>query len=158
MSMWEPPTKQFYPKCQSPRVLPSSQSTWSIAAPICIGSRPTSRQSIRDRQTKHHSQCVIEQLYSVERQATTTSQPASQLTTERSCRVMAIRTNRSAHHPALHSVQSNDWPSRGQREHSVRVHVTTSSSSSHPKQRQTSRGQREHSVCVRFHKHNRGAT
>jgi hypothetical protein len=32
--VWEPPTKQFYPKCQSPRVLPSSQSTWSIAVLI----------------------------------------------------------------------------------------------------------------------------
>jgi hypothetical protein len=47
--MWEPPTKQFYhKKCQSPRVLPSRQSTWSIAAPSCIGSRPASRQSIRE--------------------------------------------------------------------------------------------------------------
>jgi hypothetical protein len=46
--MREPPTKQFYPKCQSPRVLPSSQSTRSIAALSCIGSRPASRQSIRD--------------------------------------------------------------------------------------------------------------
>jgi hypothetical protein len=46
--VWEPPTKQFYPKCQSPRVLPSRQSAWSIAAPRCIGSRPASRQSIRD--------------------------------------------------------------------------------------------------------------
>jgi hypothetical protein len=48
IELWEPPTKQFCPKCQSPRVLPSSQSTWSIAAPNCIGSRSASRQSIRD--------------------------------------------------------------------------------------------------------------
>jgi hypothetical protein len=49
--MWEPPTKQFYPKRQSPRVLPSSQSTWSIAAPSRIGSRSASRQSIKDGHT-----------------------------------------------------------------------------------------------------------
>jgi hypothetical protein len=40
--------KAVYPKCQSPRVLPSSRSTWRIAVPSCIGSRPASRQSIRD--------------------------------------------------------------------------------------------------------------
>jgi hypothetical protein len=48
VNVWEPPTKQFYPKRQSPRVLPSSHSAWSIAAPSCTGSRPASRQSIRD--------------------------------------------------------------------------------------------------------------
>jgi hypothetical protein len=36
LPVWEPPTKQFYPKCQSPRVLPSSQSTWRIAAPTAL--------------------------------------------------------------------------------------------------------------------------
>jgi hypothetical protein len=46
-------------------------------------------------------------------------------------------------------VQSNDWPSQGQRGHSVRVRVNTSSSSSRPDQRRTSQGQHEHSVRVR---------
>jgi hypothetical protein len=31
LTLWEPPTKQFYRKCQSPTVLPSNQSTWRIA-------------------------------------------------------------------------------------------------------------------------------
>jgi hypothetical protein len=54
--LWQPPTNQFYPECQSPRVLPSSQSTWRIAAPSCIGSRPASRQRIRDARPKRQSQ------------------------------------------------------------------------------------------------------
>jgi hypothetical protein len=48
VTLLELPTKQFYPKCQSARVLPSSQSAWSIAALSCIGSRPASRQTIID--------------------------------------------------------------------------------------------------------------
>jgi hypothetical protein len=52
MSLWEPPTKQLYPECQSPRVLPFSQSTWRIAAPSGIESRPASRQRIRDTRPK----------------------------------------------------------------------------------------------------------
>jgi hypothetical protein len=51
-----PSTKEFYPKCQSARVLPSSQSTWRIAAPSCIGTRPASRQSIRDARPERQSQ------------------------------------------------------------------------------------------------------
>jgi hypothetical protein len=54
--VWEPPTKQFYPKCQSPRVLPSSQSMLRIAAPSCIGSRPASRQRIRDAHPERQSE------------------------------------------------------------------------------------------------------
>jgi hypothetical protein len=104
--MWEPSTKQFYRKCQAPRVLPSSQSTWGIAAPSCIGSPPANRQSIRDGQTEHHRGSVNKQLYSAERQATTTSQPASQVTTERLCHVTAIRTNRTAHRPVETSSSS----------------------------------------------------
>jgi hypothetical protein len=79
---WEPRTKQFYPKCQSPTVLPSSQSTCRIAAPSCIGSRPTSRQSIRDARPERQS--VIQQHYSAQRTsdnlhqgATTLSQPTA---------------------------------------------------------------------------------
>jgi hypothetical protein len=72
--LWEPSTKQFYPKCQSLRVLPSSQSAWSIAAPSCIGSCPASQQSIRNGHAEH--------------------QAVSGFSAERSCRVKATRTNR----------------------------------------------------------------
>jgi hypothetical protein len=101
-TVWEPPTKQFYAKCQSPRVLLSCQSTRSIAAPSCIRSRPASRHSIIDGQTQLHSQW-----------SSNTSQRNGQVTTglhqeatalagslrESSRRVTATRTNRSAHRP-----------------------------------------------------------
>jgi hypothetical protein len=50
------PKKQFYANCQSPRVLPSSKSTWSIAAQSYIALRLASWQSIIDGQTERHRQ------------------------------------------------------------------------------------------------------
>jgi hypothetical protein len=50
------PQSSFTPNCQSPRVLASSQSTWSITAPSCIGSRPASRQ----RRTFRSAKSVIQ--------------------------------------------------------------------------------------------------
>jgi hypothetical protein len=44
------------PQSRVTRVMPSSQSTWRIAAPIVIGSRPANRQRIRDARPKRHSQ------------------------------------------------------------------------------------------------------
>jgi hypothetical protein len=102
MLVWEPPTKQFYAKCQSPRVLPSSQSTWSIAAPSCIGSRPASRQSIIDRQTERHSQWFSNTSQRNEQVTTGLHQEATALAgslRERLRHVTATRTNRSAHRP-----------------------------------------------------------
>lgn len=48
ISLWEPLTKQFYTKCQCLSDLQSSQSAWSMAAPISVGPRPSSWQHIRD--------------------------------------------------------------------------------------------------------------
>jgi hypothetical protein len=45
-TVWEPPTKQLYSKCQSWRDLPSSQWAQSIAAPISIGSHRASRHPL----------------------------------------------------------------------------------------------------------------
>jgi hypothetical protein len=67
--LWEPPTKQFYPKWQSPRVLPSSQS-----APSCIGSRPASRQSIRDG---HPERQAVSDPAALLRQRTSENRPTS---------------------------------------------------------------------------------
>jgi hypothetical protein len=100
--LWGPPTKQFCSKCQSPRVLLSSQSAWSIAAPSCIGSRPASLQTIRDghpeRQvsapaallsaTKKWEPACIEKLRLL----------ASRLQ-ERTRHFKATRTNRPDHRP-----------------------------------------------------------
>jgi hypothetical protein len=58
--VWEPPSKQFYPKRQSPSVLPSSQSACSIAVPSCIGSRLASQQSIRDGHPEHRLHCKLQ--------------------------------------------------------------------------------------------------
>jgi hypothetical protein len=85
--------------------------------------------------------------------------PASPLASwllERSYRVTAIRTNRSAHRPVETSSSSSSpkqrWTPWGQREYSVCVRVTTSSSPFCPKQRLAlSRSTRTCSVCACNH-------
>jgi hypothetical protein len=102
----EPPTKQFYPKCQSPTVLPSSQSTWRITAPSCIGSRPASRQSIRDALPERQCQWSSNTTQTVNKWETAASwsydsQPArlASRLRERTRRFKATRTNQPDHRP-----------------------------------------------------------
>jgi hypothetical protein len=121
LEVWEPPTKQFYPKCQSPRFLPCSQSAWSIAAPSCIGS-----QSIRDGHPERQSQWLQcnERVRTYLRTCIKKLRALVSWLPERSRRVTATKTNRPAHRPvetalALHSVQYSGSPFKVNHEHSV---------------------------------------
>jgi hypothetical protein len=160
--LWKPPTKQFYPKCQSPTVLPSSKSTCRIAVPSCIGSRPASRQSKRDARPERQSQW-----------SSNTTRRNGQVTTglhlqTTSLSQLTTRTSASRHghqdeparsppgrdSHALPSVQCSDGTLQGQHERSVRVRDPTLASLLIPSRAATgpSRSTRSFSACACTHK------
>jgi hypothetical protein len=116
------PQSSFTPNCQSPRVLPSSQSTCSIPVLSCIGSRPASQQSLRDSRPERQSQWSSNATQrngqvttGLHRQAMTLSQPASQLTTRTSTSRHGHQDESACSPPgrdshALPSVQCSDGP------------------------------------------------